>query len=221
MNLIRGAAIGVVACVAVVTGASNMGFQIVKELNGPNAAGSRSGTQDVGLPFNLRADIRTASDLRQYIVDSGGTAVSVSSFDPRTDALQTYAGISPAWDFGLDAGEGYRIKLANEVDLSIVGTHDPGLIVNLNGPFTNGSASGSQLYSLPYHATATTASELRDEILSGAGGSVSVTVSRYDPARDALETYAGIGPSTDFQLKFGEAYLIKVSRDIAYIPSHY
>lgn len=117
--------------------------------------------------------------------------------------------------------EGYRIKLSNDVNYIIVGSHDPGLVVNLDGPGTNGSASGSQLYAYPYHSTANAASQLRAEVLAQGGGGISLSVSRFNSQTDALATYAGLSTANDFALTPGEAYVLKTSGDIAYVPSHY
>ena len=211
----------IVLLVAGVVVASNMGFKLNKPLDGPGTNGSASGTQDVGLPFNQQTSLVNASDLRGDIVAEGGTGVSISRFNPQTDSLATYAGISSANDFALTPAEGYRVKLSSDVNYIIVGSHDPGLVVTLNGPGTSGSASGSQLYAYPYHSTANAASQLRDEVLAQGGGGISLSISRFNSQTDALATYAGISSANDFALAPGEAYVLKSSGDIAYVPSHY
>lgn len=211
----------IVLLVGGVVVASNMGFKLNKTIVGPSVGVSASGTQDIALPFNQQTSLVNASHLRADIIASGATGVSVSRFNPVTDALNTYAGISPADDFPLAPAVGYRVKVSGGSAYIIVGSHDPGLVVNLNGPGTNGSASGTQLYAYPYHSTANAASALRGEILAQSGGGVSVSVSRFLPATDSLQTYAGISPADDFALTPGTAYVIKTSADIAYVPSHY
>lgn len=201
--------------------ASNMGFKLNKTLNGPGQNGSASGTQDVALPFNQQTSIVNASDLRADILVAGATGVSISRFNSTTDALNTYAGISVANDFALTPAEAYRVKVSAGANYIIVGSHDPGLVVNLNGPGTNGSASGTQLYAYPYHSTANAASALRQEIIDQSGGGVTVSISRFNPTTDALNTYAGLSVANDFALTPGEGYVIKTSGDIAYVPSHY
>lgn len=215
-------ALGAVALlVGGVVVASNMGFKLNKTIVGPSVGVSASGTQDIALPFNQQTSLVRASHLRADIISSGATGVSVSRFNPVTDALQVYAGISVADDFDLSPAEGYRIKVSGGSSYIIVGSHDPGLVVNLDGPGTNGSASGTQLYAYPYHSTASAASQLRQEILNQSGGGVSVTISRFNPVTDALKVYAGISVADDFALTPGESYVIKTSADIAYVPSHY
>jgi hypothetical protein len=211
----------IVLLVGGVVVASNMGFKLNKTLVGPTAAVSISGTQDIGLPFNQQTTLVKASDLRADIIGSGATGVSVARFNPVTDALQVYAGTSVADDFNLVPAEGYRVKVTLGSAYIIVGSHDPGLVVNLDGPGTNGSKSGTQLYAYPYHSTANTASALRQEILSQAGGGVVVSVARFRPVNDALQVYAGTSVADDFALAPGESYVIKTSADIAYVPSHY
>jgi hypothetical protein len=211
----------IVLLVAGVVVASNMGFKLNKPLEGPGTNGSASGTQDVALPFNQQTSLVNASHLHADIIASGGTGVSVSRFNPQTDALLTYAGVTTESDFALTPAEGYRVKLSNTINYIIVGSHDPGLVVNLDGPGTNGSASGSQLYAYPYHSTANSASQLRDEILAQAGGAAILSISRFNPQTDALLTYAGVTTESDFALTPGEAYIVKTSVDIAYVPSHY
>lgn len=214
-------ALGAVALlVGGVVVASNMGFKLNKTIAGPGA-GVASGTQDIGLPFNQQTSLVKASNLRADIIASGATGVSVSRFNPVTDALQVYSGLSVADDFDLAPAEGYRVKVSGGSSYIIVGSHDPGLVVSLDGPGTNGSASGTQLYSYPYHSTTSAASQLRQEILNQSGGGVSVTVSRFNPAIDALKVYSGLSVADDFALTPGEGYVIKTSADIAYVPSHY
>jgi hypothetical protein len=211
----------IVLLVGGVVVASNMGFKLNKTIVGPSVGVSASGTQDIALPFNQQTSLVNASQLRADIIASGATGVSVSRFNPVTDALQTYSGISPADDFPLTPAEGYRVKVSTGSAYIIVGSHDPGLVVNLDGPGTNGSASGTQVYAYPYHSTSNAASALRQEILDQSGGGVSVSVSRFQPVSDSLKTYSGISPADDFALTPGEAYVIKTTADVAYVPSHY
>jgi hypothetical protein len=211
----------IVLLVAGVVVASNMGFKLNKPLEGPGTNGSASGTQDVALPFNQQTSLVNASHLRDDIIASGGTGVSISRFNQQTDALATYAGVTVDSDFALVPAEGYRIKLSNTINYIIVGSHDPGLVVTLDGPGTNGSSSGTQLYAYPYHSTANMASQLRAEIIAQAGGAVTLSISRFNPQTDALLTYSGVTVESDYALTPGEAYIIKTSADIAYVPSHY
>jgi len=201
--------------------ASNMGFKLNKTLVGQQVGVSNSGSNDTGLPFNQQTSLVKASDLRQDIINSGATGVSVGRYDKTTDGFQTYAGISVADDFPLVPAEGYRVRVQTGSSYIIVGSHDPGLVVNLDTAGTNGSKSGTQMYSYPYHSTASNASQLRQEILTQAGVGTGVSITRLLPPNDNNQTYAGIAVADDFPLTPGEAYRIRVDLDIAYVPSHY
>jgi hypothetical protein len=107
--------------------------------------------------------------------------------------------------------------MATTVNYIVVGSHDPSFANPLNAA-GGGSASGTNLFSYPYHATATTASALQADI-----GLANVTnVQKFLKATDGLQVYTGRkGSGPDFTLAPGEAYFIKMATTVNYLPSHY
>lgn len=209
--------------------ASNMGFKLNYTLSPPGINGSLSGTQSIALPYNQQTSIVKASDLRTDVnATVPSSFVSLSRFAKTTDSLVGYAGGAldlPA-DFNLTPGEGYRVQVAGAgaVNYIIVGSHDPGLVVNLDAPGTSGSLSGTNDFAFPYHGTATTASDLLNEInAQGAGVGTVVSVSRFNRTTDSLFGYAGgaLDLPNNFALTPGESYRVQVSTDVSYVPSHF
>jgi len=240
----RGFAVLTVAAVALLVAgglfASNMGFKLNLALDSPAFNGSATGLQDVALPFNQQTSLVSAIDIRADInATVPGAFKDVSRFVKQTDLLVTYAGLSsfPAvgnTDFNLVPGEGIRIKVQAPVNYIIVGSHDPGLVVTLDAPGSNGSATGLQDYAYPYHSTAADAIQLRDEINAQAGNPNAVKdIAVFVRSNDSLVTYAGLSNfpavgNTNFPLTPGTAYRVKIRpvneggvASVPYVPSHY
>ena len=197
--------------------ASNMGFKLNYPLVQTSVGVSASGTSTLALPDNRQAGINLASNL---INDIGLVNVAnLQKFIEGTDGLQIYTGRkgSPGADFSLAAGEGYFVKMNTTVNYIVVGSHDPSFQHSLNAAGA-GSASGTNMFSYPYHSTATTASALQNDI-----GLANVTnVQKFLKATDGLQVYTGRkGSGADFALVPGEAYFIKMGTTVNYIPSHY
>jgi hypothetical protein len=220
------AVVAVAAVAMLVAGglfASNMGFKLNYPIETVGTNGSASGTNTIALPYNQQTNLVMASDLRADINATAGSSVvvSISKLLKSSDSLLAYTGASSATDFALVPGEGYIIQAGGDVNYIIVGSHDPGLAVNLDTVGTNGSASGTSDFAFPYHGTASLASELRDDINAQAGGDAVVSISKFLRTSDALLAYTGSSFATDFQLEPGKSYRIQVSQNVSYIPSHY
>lgn len=220
-------AVVAIACVAMLVAgglfASNMGFKLNLPLDTVGTNGSASGTNTVALPYNQQTNIVNASDLRADINATAGSEaiLSISKFVRSSDSLLTYTGSTSATDFAVAPGEGYRVQVASNVNYIIVGSHDPGLAVNLDTVGTNGSASGTSDFAFPYHGTASSAAELRDDINAQAGGEAVLSISKFIAGSDSLLTYTGSTSATDFLLEPGRSYRVQVSSNVSYIPSHY
>jgi hypothetical protein len=204
----------VVLAVAVVfTGglmASNMGFKLNRALLA-TGAGSNSGTQTLALPYNRQVGIDNASDLFADI-NSAGTIQNLQAYDTATDTYVLYQFGSP--DFALTAGQGVLVKMGTNTNYIVVGSHDPAATVQLEaaGP---ASASGTNLFAPPYHATASKVSELFREL----GTSNVQNIQAYQTATDTFQLYQ-FG-SFDYDIKPGEAYFVKMGTTLPYSPSHY
>jgi hypothetical protein len=194
--------------------ASNMGFKLNYPLHQPGTSGSLSGTNTVALPFNQQTSLVMASDLNTDI--GAGSVVSISKFLRGSDGLFTYP--TPDGDFALVPGEGYRVQVSADVDYIVVGSHHPNTIIFLDAPGSNGSVSGTNDYSWPYHSTSTLASELETEMELATPGGV-VSISKFLRGSDGLFTYPI--PDGDFALVPGTSYRIQVSSNVSFTPSHY
>ena len=207
--------------------ASNMGFKVNYLLEGPESTTSSTGSNRLGLPYNQQTSLTTAEDLIIDINADAGANVFlngglVSRRIRTTNALEFYTGFAGT-NFTITPGEGYNVIVDSSVSYIIVGSHDPTLGIVLDGPGDNGSATGSQLYSNPYHSTAANAEDLINEINAAAGANVFLNgglVSRRLRISNANQFYTGFA-GTNFALTPGEAYTVIVDSGVTFVPSHY
>ena len=200
--------------------ASNMAFKLNYTLLGAGA-GSKNGTSTMALPFNQQTNLINANDL---LLDVGGTAVvqAISRFDRTTNGTIPYTGTAGT-PFALLPGEAYFVQLKAGVPTRqyiIVGSDDPAFVVTFDGAGTNGSQSGTNFYSYPYHSISNDASELLNEL---GGTAVIQAVSRFDKATNGTVPYTGTA-GTPFALLPGEGYFVQLKPgvpSISFIPAHY
>jgi hypothetical protein len=227
--LLVGAVVTVAALVAGGLFASNMGFKLNYAMEKQGTAvpitggNSRSGAQWLALPYNQQTNLVNAFDL---ITDMGGTAViaQVAQYTRTSDAPASYTGVTGT-AFPLVPGDGYLAQLgagaAATVNYIIVGSHNPGLGINLLASSPGISRSGSQIWAYPYHSTDADALQLINEINAFNGAGTVVQVGRYIQSIDGFASYTGV-TGTAFPLLPGDAYNIQVSANVTgWIPSHY
>ncbi len=199
--------------------ASNMGFKLNLPLLAADGVNSKSGTSSLALPFNRQSGLNTAKNLMDDI--GFANVANVQRFLEASDALQVYTGRkgTPGADFPLQTAEGYLVRMSATVNYIVVGSHDPSFVVDLNAADGVTSRSGTNFYAYPYHSTASTAKQLMDEI----GFANVANVQKFLKASDALQVYTGRKgtPGSDFSLAAGEAYFIRMSGTVAYVPSHF
>jgi hypothetical protein len=215
--------VGAVALLAVgALFASNMGFKLNYNLaasGDPVPDGtSASGNNVLALPFNAQTGL---TDSAALFDDIGSAAVfNISQFVQSNNGYNTYGvGGTP---FALNPGEGYFVRMnpGFTTDYIVVGSHDPSASITLSAagdPVPGGtSASGNNLFSPPYHITATDAQQLADDI-----GSLNVfSISRFNEATNGYETFTpgSVGP---FSIVPGKAYFVRMTTTVNYTPSHY
>jgi len=239
----RGLVVLTVGAVALVVAgglfASNMGFKLNYGLDGPGPQAPAlppTGIHDLALPYNQQTSLVTAADVRADVnATVPGSFASLARWVTQLDVQEVYTGGATFpqpgsnVNFNLTPGDGYRIKVSAPVNYIIVGSHDPGLVLNFIGPGPNAPAlppTGLQGFGYPYHATAATASDLRNEINAVVPGGF-VSLARWVYETDVQEVYTGgstfpqPGSNVNFALTPGAGYRIKVSTDVAYVPSHY
>jgi len=190
--------------------ASNTGFFLEYPLLGPGD--SASGTNWISLPYNTQ--LQTAQDLFSEL--GGATIVeSVARFDPQSDGNQIFSG-APEDDFPIVSGEGLIVTMKSTVAYAFVGSHQSGASVRLLGP--EDSLSGLNHYALPYHARASLASELRNDINQSCNGNCVVQIERLVRSNDSLASYSGsVGGGADFPLTAGESYRIQVNQTVEFV----
>ena len=227
--LLVGAVVTVAALVAGGLFASNMGFKLNYALEKQGTAvpvtggTSRSGAQWLALPYNQQTNLVNALDL---INDIGGTGVitQVAQYVRSSDGAASYTGTTGT-AFLLVPGDSYLAQLqpaaAAVVNYIIVGSHNPGLGINLLAAAPGVSRTGSQIWAYPYHSTAAFADQLINEINAFNGAGTVVQVGRYIQSIDAFAGYNGT-TGTAFPLLPGDGYSIQVNSNVTgWIPSHY
>jgi hypothetical protein len=215
--VLRGVAALAVLALAGVLIASNMGFKYNYTLLSGAELLSQTGTNTIALPY-FRADtINTAADLQNSI--GFADVANIQRFDEATDSLALFTGRKGSGpDFNLIASEANFVKMNTTVQYVIVGSHDPSFAVDLDGAAEVDSATGTNFYSYPYHATAEDAQQLMDDI----GFANVANVQRFDEETDSLALYTGRkGSPPVFNLVPGEGYFIKMNATVSYVPSHY
>ena len=196
--------------------ASNLGFKLNYQM--PNAAGQggapANGTNALALPFNRQSGIDTASQLLNDI--GSADTINIQRYLENSNSIETFSGGGTP-DFNLVAGEGLFIRMGATVNYIVVGSNDPSLSIPLDSAATQGGApaNGTNYYAYAYHSTASTASELLNEI----GSTAVINIQRYLESSNSIETFSGAGPN--FNLIPGEAYFVRMGSDVAYTPSHY
>lgn len=201
--------------------ASNMGFKLNYVLDGQGTNGSANGTNTMALPFNQQTDLIDAFDL---IVDIGGTVAvaGVAEFDRSSNGFAGYTGTSGE-AFALVPGDAYLVQLQQttpSVNYIIVGSHDPGLVLNFDGAGTNGSLNGTNFYGYPYHSTSTAA----DELIAELGSTTAIAaVSQFVRTSNGFAGYTGTSGEA-FALEPGKGYLVQLQDGVpgvSFVPSHF
>lgn len=202
--------------------ASNMGFKAnVQLLAADGGVTSLNGTNTLALPFNRQTNVDTASDL---LNDLGGTAnvLSVQKFLRASNTFQVYTGLKgTAPNFNLNPGEGNFVRISSNIDYIAVGSHDPSAGVDFFAADGGvNSLSGTNLYAVPYHTTAGTASDLLNEL---GGTAVVLSVQKFLRETNSFQVYTGLkGTAPNFDLEVGNSYFVRVGSDVlGHIPAHY
>jgi hypothetical protein len=197
--------------------ASNMGFKLNYQLNGPGGLAA-TGLNTIALPFNQQVGMTDAKLLIDDINAAVPTSVvNVQRFLNASDTFQVYTG-TVGTAFAITAGEGYFVQVSTDVNYIVVGSHDPGKTILLNGP--GSSATGLNFYALPYHTNKVLADGLITEINAGTPTNRVVNVQRFLKASDTFQVYTGT-VGTAFALLPGEAFGVQVSGDTSFVPAHY
>ncbi len=221
--------------------ASNMAFKLVYRMEAqgtpvPGGGTSRSGLQSIALPYYQQTNLSNALDL---INDMGGTGIisSVQVWVRTINAFGQYSG-ALGTPFPLNSGEGYLVQLRPDapatVDYVVVGSHNPGLGINLITQATGVSATGINFWAAPYALVNNRADMLMNEIDEFMGAKLA-TCSVTEPPSCAVTqmmqviqssdsffvAYTGLA-GTPFPLVPGESYFIQVRHNVAgWVPLVY
>jgi hypothetical protein len=200
--------------------ASEMGFQVVFTIDGPDGgATSATGTNYLALPYVPRQGLGTARDLWNDL--GSNPDILISRHIKATNGFNFYGSATdlPPNGWNLVAGEGYIVKVAQDSTYRILGLHDSTVDVVLIGADNPASLDGTNFLGVPYHTTAANARALYEELGGG-----DVYISRHIRATDSFNFYGystDILPPNGWSLVFGEALIVRVPSDIVYHPSHY
>jgi hypothetical protein len=195
--------------------ASNMGFKLNLPLLASSVGVSSSGTNYIALPYNQQVGLVNARDLFDDIPNVQQINRHVKSNDTFNVYGLTGTDLPPnGWN--LAAGEAYIVKMGANANYIVVGSHNPGLNINLVGP---GPGSGTNYYSHPYHGVAANARDLFFEI-----GGPAQQINRHVKLNDTFNVYGLTGtdlPPNGWDLKPGEGYIVKVGANHGFVPAHY
>ncbi|MBN2384528.1 hypothetical protein JXQ70_16765 [bacterium] len=186
--------------------ASNMGFKVSIH------CGDGSAMQTwFSLPYNVSYSL--ASAIRTDIINGGGTCNAVYRWDSANDTLVYY--VRGGTDFSIDPTQAYMVVTTSTFDWVVVGSHDPAGVVTVD---VSGTANQTWI-SVPYHATSTTASALRTEMIAD-GVNVN-SVYKWDAANDTLVYYVRGG--TDFNITPGMGIMVVCAETTgtSWTPAHY
>jgi len=210
---LKSALVAAIALVSVPAFASNMGFKLVKPLS-TTAAGVHTGVNWTSIPYFNSFATQTANGLW---ADLPVGKLNVFRYNPATGTFQRWAGGGPGQtDFGITEGESYDVRVNANVNWTIVGSHDNAFSRPLSMT-SAGVHTGVNWTSIPYHTTSTLASGIWNSLPVG-----KLNVFRYNPATGTFQRWAGGGPGqTDFPVTIGEAYDIRVSANVTWMPVHY
>jgi len=229
----RALVVGAVTAVALLVAgglfASNMGFKLnfglekAGTLVPVTGGNSRSGQQWMAVPYNQQTNLNNAFDL---ITDMGGTTVisQIGQWVRSLDIPAFYNGTTGT-AFALVPGDAYDVQLGGgapaTVAYIVVGSHNPGLGINLLAPAPGVSRSGQQIWSYPYHSTNNNAMDLINEINGFNGAGTVSQIGQFVQSLDIFTFYAGT-TGTAFQLLPGQGYDIQVTSNVTgWVPSHF
>jgi hypothetical protein len=230
----RALLVSAVAMVAVLVAgglfASNMGFKLnyAMEKQGTAVPGgiSRTGAQILALPYNQQTNLINAFDLIGDI-NTGQPAGSVAQIAQYVRSLDSFAGYTgqSGTAFNLVPGDAYLAALSTlapaTLNYIVVGSHNPGLGIDLTAQAAGASRTGSNLWSYPYHSTSANGFQLITEINAFAGAGTVVQIGSYVQSLDAFSGYTGTS-GTAPQLFPGEGYILQVNSNVVdWVPSHY
>jgi hypothetical protein len=195
--------------------ASNMGFKLNYTLS-QAGAGVASGTNTLALPDNRQTGLNSAKNLMDDI--GSANVLNISRLVQSNDSFASYTGrkSSPP-DFALTAGEGLYVKMGTTTNYIVVGSDDPTLAYSLKQAGA-GVLTGTNFFAYNYHQTAATSKTLMDDI----GSANVLNISKLVQSNDSFASYTGRKSSPpDFALVPGNAYYVKMSTTVNYLPSHY
>jgi len=183
--------------------ASNMGFKLVPDLNQANKVFTLSLPQNNNytLAHEVFDDINASCPGAAQIVETVTPSVGGKT-------RQTWNGTGD--DFPITGDQGLLITVSPTcTSYVVVGSHNPSHHVIFS------SAGLMYLTGIPYHTTATSASELYNTIPNA------TILERIVPSTGGKTRQTWNGTGDDFPIKIGESYLVVVGASSDWVPSHY
>jgi hypothetical protein len=174
----------------------------------------------ISLPREIvKPPITDARELIQAMEMAALEPVFAARFNPVTDDWMMWTEDDPLPPFPIDpfAGWAYLVLAADGSGQLLIDGFDCTSEVVLDGPGSNGSATGMQAISLPFSANTTLndAEDLMADI--NQGSSVVVSVSRFLTVSESLQTYDGLA-GANFLIVPGEGYHVRLNTTTSYTP---
>ena len=197
-----------------------MGFKLNYLLDGDtDGAGNDLGITPLALPYNQQTNITDAKALIDDInLSPGAVVVSVIRYIKTNNSIIAYTGTAGT-AFPITPGESLRVQMSAAANYIIVGSHDPGLSIDLLEDKDGvGNDLGINEFAVPYHTTLTDAKGLIDELnLLG----TTTSIIRYIKTNNSIIAYTGTA-GTAFPLVPGEGLRVQIGADVlGYVPSHF
>jgi hypothetical protein len=206
--------------------ASNMGFKLNRQML---FIGTSSGTHTLSLPYNRQIGIDNADQLLNDMRTTGSpinSVANIQAYNSTSDSVTVYSNSAgqPAGGFALNPCECYLTQVTANVQYITVGSHDPSLSCTLKG--LSSSASGTNFFAPPYHATYDNADEMLSDLKANSSPINCVSnVQAVNPTTDSVTVYSNSAgqPAGGFAVNPGECYFVQVNTpgNCSYSPSHY
>lgn len=217
----------VILAVGGIATASNMGFKINKPMFSGGAG--NIGKNLVSIPYNNPYGNAGALCTQTGLPGGlGQTAVtSLNDASPTSGFVTATCGTAAANAMILQPGKAYQIRppaaWPNGQGIIIVGSHNPTLTVNV--PALGAvSPNGKFWFSVPYHTTALTASNLCTQAGLKSTGLPLATITRHDAnsATTFITGTCGQASGNNLNLVLGEGVQInQPTTAVSFIPAHF
>lgn len=208
----------------IATGASNMGFKIVRPI--ALAGAGQIGDNWTSVPYRNLYGNANEFCLQTGLTSTGIPRATILTINPVTGAsTQAACGTTSAAAMALSPGQAIRIRQPDiagaPTAILIAGSHDASVSITI--PDAGAGNIGSTWISVPYHTLAENANDFCLQSGLTSTGVVRATILRVDPVTGASNQVAcGTSSATAMTLPVGEAIRIREPNGpLTFVPAHY